>query len=90
MPGVSHGNQGATVTVQNYYGTKLAAERLQACYDLAPPRVMAYLEAEVDFVLQRTSSSMVVLELGCGYGRVLRRLIPQVRAAVGVDTSRHS
>lgn len=30
---------------------------------------------------------MVVLELGCGYGRVLRRLIPQERAAVGVDTS---
>jgi SAM-dependent methyltransferase len=77
----------AMVTVQNYYVVKLAAEHLQACYDLAPPRVKAYLEAEVDFVLQKTSSSMVVLELGCGYGRVLRRLIPQVCAAVGVDTS---
>jgi SAM-dependent methyltransferase len=30
---------------------------------------------------------MIVLELGCGYGRVLRRPIPQVRVAVGVDTS---
>ncbi len=75
------------MTVQNYYGVRLAAERLQACYDLAPPRVKTYLEAEVDFVLQKTSSSMVVLELGCGYGRVLHRLIPEVRVAVGVDTS---
>jgi len=73
--------------MQNYYAEHLAAERLRTCYDLAPPRVEAYLEAEVDFVLQKTSSSMIVLELGCGYGRVLRRLIPQVRSAVGVDTS---
>jgi len=73
--------------MQNYYAEHLAAERLRTCYALAPPRVKAYLEAEIDFVLQRTSSSMIVLELGCGYGRVLRRLIPQVRSAVGVDTS---
>lgn len=72
---------------QNYYAENLAAERLRTCYDLAPPRVKAYLEAEIDFVLQKTSSSMIVLELGCGYGRVLRRLIPQVRVAVGVDIS---
>ncbi len=73
--------------MQNYYAENLAAERRRTCYDLAPPRVKAYLEAEIDFVLQKTSSSMIVLELGCGYGRVLRRLIPQVRVAVGVDTS---
>ncbi len=73
--------------MQNYYAENLAAERLRTCYDLAPPRVKAYLEAEIDFVLQKTSSSMVVLELGCGYGRVLRRLIPRVQVAVGVDTS---
>ena len=73
--------------MQNYYAEKLAAERLRTCYDLAPPRVKAYLEAEIDFVLQKTSSSMIVLELGCGYGRVLRCLLPQVRVAVGVDTS---
>jgi SAM-dependent methyltransferase len=73
--------------MQNYYAENLAAERLRSCYDLAPPRVKAYLEAEIDFVLRKTSSSMIVLELGCGYGRVLRRVIPQVRVAVGVDTS---
>lgn len=73
--------------MRNYYAENLAAERLRACYELAPPRVKAYLEAEIDFVLQKTSSSMIVLELGCGYGRVLSHLIPRVRAAVGIDTS---
>lgn len=70
-----------------YYTEKLCAERLRACYDLAPPRTKAYFEAEIDFVLQKLSHSMVALELGCGYGRVLRPLLPRVRAAVGIDTS---
>ena len=71
----------------SYYTVKLSAERLRACYELAPPRTKAYLEAEIEFVLQKASSSMAVLELGCGYGRVLRRLLPRARSVVGIDTS---
>jgi len=70
-----------------YYTEKLAAERLRACYDLAPPRTRAYLEAEIEFVLRRTRPSMVILELGCGYGRVLERLLPAVHVVFGIDTS---
>jgi len=70
-----------------YYTERLAAERLRACYDLAPPRTKAYLEAEVEFVLAKTTPSMLALELGCGYGRVLERLLPRVRVAFGIDTS---
>ena len=70
-----------------YYTKRLAAERLRACYDLAPPRTKAYLEAEIEFVLAKTTSSMLALELGCGYGRVLERLLPRVRVAFGIDTS---
>ena len=70
-----------------YYTEKLAAERLRTCYDLAPPRTRAYLEAEIEFVLRRTMPSMVALELGCGYGRVLERLLPAVHVAFGIDTS---
>jgi len=70
-----------------YYVEKLAAERLRACYEVAPPRVMAYLEAEIGFVLERISRSTLALELGCGYGRVLERLLPRARAVVGIDTS---
>jgi len=70
-----------------YYTDKLAAERLRACYDLAPTRIKVYLEAEIEFVLSRTTPSMLALELGCGYGRVLERLLPRVRMAFGIDTS---
>ena len=73
-----------------YYTKKLSAERLRTCYELAPPRTQAYLEAEIDFVLQKTSSSTAVLELGCGYGRVLRQLLPRARTVVGIDTSLRS
>jgi 2-polyprenyl-6-hydroxyphenyl methylase/3-demethylubiquinone-9 3-methyltransferase len=71
----------------NYYVEKLSGERLRACFDLAPPRTKAYLEAEIKFVLQKTSPSMTILELGCGYGRVLRCLLPRAREVFGIDTS---
>lgn len=70
-----------------YYSEKLAGERLRECYDLAPARVKAYLEAEIGFVLQRTSRTTVALELGCGYGRALRPIAPRVKASAGIDTS---
>ena len=73
--------------MRGYYTERLAAERLRACYDLAPPRIKAYLEAEIEFVLSRTAPPMLVLELGCGYGRVLQRLLPRVRCTFGIDTS---
>jgi len=70
-----------------YYTERLAAERLRACYDLAPPRVQEYLRAEIEFVLAKTTPTMFALELGCGYGRVLEKLFPRVRMAFGIDTS---
>jgi 2-polyprenyl-6-hydroxyphenyl methylase/3-demethylubiquinone-9 3-methyltransferase len=76
--------------MSSYYSEKLSAERLRACYELAPPRTKAYLEAEIEFVLQKTSPSMAVVELGCGYGRVLRRLLGRARTVVGIDTSLES
>jgi len=73
--------------MSGYYTDKLAGERLRACYDLAPPPIKVYLAAEIEFVLSRTTPSMLALELGCGYGRVLERLLPRVRGAFGIDTS---
>jgi SAM-dependent methyltransferase len=73
--------------MSNYYTSKLAAQRLRACYEVAPPAARAYLEAEIDFVLARVPPETSLLELGCGYGRVLRRLAPAARASVGIDTS---
>lgn len=70
-----------------YYREKLAAERLRKVYDLAPPRVRQYLEAEMNFVLDRIRPGDRVLELGCGYGRVLLRLVSKAQCVVGIDTS---
>lgn len=72
---------------EQYYSQKLSAERLRLCYEIAPPRVKRYLEAEIEFVLDRLNPSSLVLELGCGYGRVLQRLAAKARTVVGIDTS---
>lgn len=74
----------------NYYSQKLSAERLQKCYEIAPPRVKQYLEAEIEFVLAKISPTDSVLELGCGYGRVLQKLIKNAKTVVGIDTSLES
>ena len=76
--------------MQGYYSQKLSAERLQLCYKIAPPRVKRYLEAEIEFILQKTKSSDLVLELGCGYGRVLQKLVAKAKTVVGIDTSHTS
>jgi len=68
-----------------YYADRLSADRLRACYDVAPPRTRQYLEAEIAHVLKHAGPSVSALELGCGYGRVLRRLAPRVQVVVGVD-----
>ena len=76
--------------MKNYYDNNLSAERLRLVYELAPPRVKQYLEAEISFVLDRLSFSDIVLELGCGYGRVLERLATKAKLVCGIDTSEAS
>lgn len=73
---------------ESYYARRLSAERLARCYELAPPRARRYLEAEVRHVRLRVRPGARVLELGCGYGRVLRRLADAgAERLTGVDVS---
>lgn len=74
----------------SYYSQKLSGERLKLCYSIAPPRVKQYLEAEIDFVLSKIKPADRVLELGCGYGRVLLMLAERAGLAVGIDTASDS
>ena len=74
----------------HYYSESLSAERLKRCYDIAPPRILQYLEAEVDFVTRFLAPSQRVLELGCGYGRILPNLSPVTPYVVGIDISSES
>jgi 2-polyprenyl-6-hydroxyphenyl methylase/3-demethylubiquinone-9 3-methyltransferase len=73
---------------KDYYADKLSAESLRKCYEIAPPRVRQYLRAEIDHVVKRIGSFGRVLELGCGYGRVLQELLGCAETVVGVDTSK--
>jgi len=76
--------------MKDYYEDRLSGEALQKCYELAPPRIRRYLEEEVRFVAETLQGSRSVLELGCGYGRVMKRVSLVVPWIVGCDTSRRS
>jgi SAM-dependent methyltransferase len=73
--------------MKQYYSAILSAERLRACYDVAPPRTKQYLEAELSTILLKIFPGMTVLEMGCGYGRILKPLMTRGCFAVGIDTS---
>jgi 2-polyprenyl-6-hydroxyphenyl methylase/3-demethylubiquinone-9 3-methyltransferase len=73
--------------MDNYYIDRLSAEKLKLCYELATPRVKQYLDAESEFVRQKIYPGNLVLELGCGYGRILPAIAGKARAVVGIDIS---
>jgi len=70
-----------------YYERKLSGERLRFCYELASPRVKQYLKAEIEYVQGKIKPADVLLELGCGYGRVLHELTTTARIVWGIDIS---
>jgi len=70
-----------------YYSQHLSAERLRRCYEVAPPRVQQYLQAEIQFVARHIKPDDTVLELGCGYGRVPASLAGRAGWVVGIDNS---
>ena len=73
--------------MSDYYSKHLSAERLKLCYDLATHRVTQYLDAEVNFVRQKINAGDYVLELGCGYGRVLKTISTKTKYLFGIDNS---
>jgi 2-polyprenyl-6-hydroxyphenyl methylase/3-demethylubiquinone-9 3-methyltransferase len=73
--------------VYGYYNDRLSGERLKRVYRIATPRVRQYLDAEVAHVLKHVGAGAYVLELGCGYGRILPGLAETAGMVVGVDTS---
>lgn len=75
---------------KNYYSDKLSAEQLRQCYQIAPLRVKQYLNAEIQYVLDKIKPLDIVLELGCGYGRVLQKLCKKAKKVIGIDISKSS
>jgi 2-polyprenyl-6-hydroxyphenyl methylase/3-demethylubiquinone-9 3-methyltransferase len=52
--------------------------------------VQQYLQAELDHVMSRIQADDSVLELGCGYGRVVLALAKRAARVVGIDTASES
>lgn len=73
--------------MSKYYSKFLSGERLKLCYDLAPSRVQQYLDAEINSVRERIKAGDNVLELGCGYGRILKELKSETILLYGIDNS---
>ncbi|MEN8119743.1 MAG: class I SAM-dependent methyltransferase [Bacteroidota bacterium] len=74
--------------MSNYYSNLLNSNKLQKCYEIAPVRVKQFLEAEINFVLKRISKNDLVLDLGCGYGRVTTKLLKKAKRVIGIDISK--
>ena len=75
---------------KRYYNEKLSANKLKRCYEIAPTRIKQYLKAEVNHVLQKINPGDIVLELGCGYGRIFPSLAKKADFVIGIDTSLNS
>jgi 2-polyprenyl-6-hydroxyphenyl methylase/3-demethylubiquinone-9 3-methyltransferase len=75
---------------KTYYAKKLNAERLRRVYEIAGPRVCQYLQAEIDHLAGFVQPGDKILELGCGFGRVLAPLARIAGQGWGVDNSPES
>jgi len=76
------------VSMGGYYRSHLVGPRLQQVYEVASPRIRQYLRAEIGNVVDQVRDLDRVLELGCGYGRVLAEVAPYVRRTTGIDIAR--
>ena len=72
----------------NYYSEILNSSNLEKCYEIAPPRVKQFLQAEINFVLNSIKHNDLGLDLGCGYGRIAFRLLEKAKKVVGIDISK--
>ena len=73
-----------------YYKEKLSAYKLLRCYEIAPPRIKQHLNAEIQFAISHFHDADLVLELGCGYGRVMKAVSEFVSWIIGNDVSKES
>ncbi len=72
----------------NYYDDKLNAQKLSMVYETSIPRVKQYLDAEIDYVRKSLKGTENILELGAGYGRIIKELAPNCASITGIDISK--
>ncbi|MGF7108491.1 class I SAM-dependent methyltransferase [Treponema pedis] len=78
------------MTNENYYAVNLNSQKLLQVYDTAIPRIKRYLNEEINFVKKQLTGKESVLEIACGYGRILKELSPFAAHFTGIDISKDS
>lgn len=76
--------------MSNYYEDKLNSNGLVQVYDTKIQRVRQYLDAEIQFVKDYLKGSEKVLELGAGYGRIVKEISSFCSYITGIDISKDS
>lgn len=74
----------------NYYAETLNAAKLCKAYQTGIERVVRYLDKEIEFVQSQLSKDDVILELGAGYGRIMKQLAASAKFIYGIDISEDS
>jgi len=73
---------------KNYYAKSLNSQRLYEAYQTKYPRVKEYHLEEINFAKDTLCGTEHVLELGAGYGRIMKELAPSCKSIVGIDISK--
>lgn len=76
--------------MSNYYAKNLHSGNLHQVYQTDIERVRQYLDEEIDFIRRELQGREKVLELGAGYGRVMKKLAPFAASITGIDISEDS
>ena len=71
----------------NYYEESLNSLRLVEVYNTRIERIRQYLRSEIEYVKSKTALDDDLLEIGAGYGRILKELAPYARSLSGIDLS---
>lgn len=73
--------------MSGYYVQNLSAMKLFQVYQTKYSRIKRYLDEETGFVRQNLCGNEKVLEVGAGYGRIMKELAPFAASIVGIDIS---
>lgn len=73
---------------KNYYEKRLNSKDLFEVYQTNIPRIKQYLDAEISFVKNNLNGNEKVLELGAGYGRIVKELAGKCNSIMGIDISK--
>lgn len=73
--------------MKDYYINNLSGNHLHQVYALADDSVTGYLQGEIDYCLAKIKPGDRILELGCGYGRIIKALASDIYHVSGIDNA---